>query len=247
MVKYLLGLISILVYVFIFLPIVILILMSFSSGALSSFPPEGFTIQWYQKFAGNRAAWDALKVSVTIAILNALLTVFVGTLAAYSLVRFSFRLKKVIQTLVFMPMVIPVVVFGISLLLFFRGIGLEPGILTVTLSHMVRSLPFAVMIISTSLTGFDPTLEEAAADLGANEFSIFRRVILPLILPGLIGAALISFTISFDEFVVTFFVAGGGIRTLPLYLYSKIRFTITPEINAGPVEVVSYSTSRIGK
>ena len=113
--------------------------------------------------------------------------------------------------------------------------------MTVTMAHMVRSLPFAVMIISTSLTGFDPTLEEAAADLGASEFNTFRKIVLPLILPGLIGAALISFTISFDEFVVTFFVAGGGIRTLPLYLYSQIRFTITPEINAISTFVISVS------
>jgi spermidine/putrescine transport system permease protein len=165
----------------------------------------------------------------------------IGTLAGYGLVRFEFPGKKIIQTFVFMPMVIPVIVFGISLLIFFRSIGLESGITTITMAHMVRSLPFAVMIISTSLTGFDPTLEEAAADLGASEFNTFRKIVLPLITPGLIGAALISFTISFDEFVVTFFVAGSGIRTLPLFLYSQIRFDVTPKINAISAFVLTVS------
>jgi spermidine/putrescine transport system permease protein len=230
--KYLLGVISILVYVFIFLPIVILVIMSFSSGALTSFPPSGFTLQWYEQFLNNRDAWSSLRTSIVIALINAVLTVFIGTMAAYGLVRFEFPGKKLLQSFVFLPMVIPVVVFGIAMLIFFRKIGLESGMFTVIIAHISRSLPYAVMMISTSLTGFDPTLEEAASDLGAGEYRIFRRVVLPLIAPGLIGAALISFTISFDEFVVTFFVAGSGVQTLPLYLYSLIRFTITPEINA---------------
>jgi spermidine/putrescine transport system permease protein len=239
--KYLLGVISILVYVFIFLPIVILVMMSFSSGKLTSFPPEGFTLTWYQEFMHNRYAWSSLAMSVVVALFSALLTVIIGTMAAYGLVRFDFPGKKLLQAFVFMPIVIPIVVSGIAMLIFFRKIGLESGIITVTIAHISRSLPYAVMIISSSLIGFDTRLEEAAADLGAGEFNTFRKIVLPLIAPGLIGAALISFTVSFDEFVVTFFVAGGGIQTLPLYLYSQIRFAITPEINAISTFVLAVS------
>lgn len=230
-----------LVYLYLFLPIVVLVMMSFTGGSLTSFPPQGFSLQWYASFWQNRAAWDALQTSVLIALFNALLTVILGVLAAYGLVRFDFPGKKVLQSLIFLPIIVPGIVFGIALLLYFHFIGLPSSIYTVTISHMVRALPFSVMLISTSLTGFNPSLEEAAKDLGAGEFSTFWKITLPLIMPGVISAALVSFTVSFDEFVITFFVSGQGVITLPLFLYSEIRFMVTPEINAISTVVLAIS------
>ena len=177
---------------------------------------------------------------------SALSCIVVVTVAAYGLVRFKFRGKRLLQTLIVLPIIVPHLVFGIDLLLFFKAIGISPNAFTVCIAHIVLAFPFAVMLISTSLSGFNPTLEDAAQDLGANERRTFFRVTLPLIAPGVVSAILVSFTVSFDEFAVSFFVSGKGVVTLPLFLYSELRFSVTPEINAISTFVLVISVLVIG-
>lgn len=238
--------ISGLVYVFLFMPIVALVIVSFNSASLTSLPINGLSLRWYEAFWNNRGAWDALGTSFTIAIVAAIFATILGGLASYGLVRLSFPAKRLFQSLIIVPIVIPHLVFGIDLLLFFKSIGISTSGLTICIAHTVLAFPFAVMLISTSLSGFNPALEEAAMDLGANQRRTFFRVTLPLIAPGVISAVLVAFTISFDEFVVTFFVSGKGVITLPLFLYSELRFSVTPEINAISTVVLAISLVVIG-
>ena len=238
--------ISGLIYVFLFLPIISLIIVSFNSASLTSLPIDGWSLRWYETFLDNRAAWAALGTSFGVALVSAVVTTILGLMAAYGLVRLNFRGKRALQALIVLPIVVPHLVFGIDLLLFFKAIGISPSAFTVCIAHILLAFPFAVMLISTSLSGFNPTLEDAAQDLGANERRTFLRVTLPLIAPGVISAVLVSFTVSFDEFVVSFFVSGKGVVTLPLFLYSELRFSVTPEINAISSFVLVISVLVIG-
>ena len=235
-----------LIYVFLFLPIVSLIIVSFNSASLTSLPIDGWSLRWYEAFFDNRAAWAALGTSLGVALTCAVATTILGLMAAYGLVRFQFRGKRLLQALIVLPIIVPHLVFGIDLLLFFKAIGISPNAFTVCIAHIVLAFPFAVMLIATSLSGFNPTLEDAAQDLGANERRTFFRVTLPLIAPGVVSAILVSFTVSFDEFVVSFFVSGKGVVTLPLFLYSELRFSVTPEINAISTFVLVISVLVIG-
>ena len=235
-----------LAYVFLFLPIVSLIIVSFNSASLTSLPIDGWSLRWYEAFFDNRAAWAALGTSLGVALACAVVTTILGLMAAYGLVRIRFPGKRLLQALIVLPIIVPHLVFGIDLLLFFKAIGISPNAFTVCIAHIVLAFPFAVLLISTSLSGFDPTLEDAAQDLGANEHRTFFRVTLPLIAPGVVSAILVSFTVSFDEFVVSFFVSGKGVVTLPLFLYSELRFSVTPEINAISTFVLAISVLVIG-
>ncbi len=235
-----------LIYIFLFLPIISLIIVSFNSASLTSLPIDGLSLRWYEAFLDNRSAWAALGTSLGVALVAAVVTTVLGVMAAYGLVRLKFPGKRLLQALIVLPIIVPHLVFGIDLLLFFKAIGISPNAFTVCIAHIVLAFPFAVMLISTSLSGFDPTLEDAAQDLGANERRTFFRVTLPLIAPGVISAILVSFTVSFDEFVVSFFVSGKGVVTLPLFLYSELRFSVTPEINAISTFVLAISVLVIG-
>ena len=242
----LLHIIAGLVYIFLFMPIISLVIVSFNSASLTSLPIDGLSLRWYEAFFHNRAAWAALSTSVSVALATAVVATILGLMAAYGLVRLQFRGKRLIQALIVLPIIAPHLVFGIDLLLFFHAIGISPNAFTVCIAHIVLAFPFTVMLISTSLSGFDPTLEDAAQDLGANERRTFFRVTLPLIAPGVISAILVAFTVSFDEFVVSFFVSGKGVVTLPLFLYSELRFSVTPEINAISTFVLTISVLVIG-
>lgn len=237
----LLHIIAGLVYIFLFMPIISLVIVSFNSASLTSLPIDGLSLRWYEAFFHNRAAWAALGTSVGVALVTAVVATILGLMAAYGLVRLQFQGKRLIQALILLPIIAPHLVFGIDLLLFFSAMGISPNAFTVCIAHIVLAFPFAVMLISTSLSGFNPTLEDAAQDLGANERRTFFRVTLPLIAPGVISAILVSFTVSFDEFVVSFFVSGKGVVTLPLFLYSELRFSVTPEINAISTFVLTIS------
>ena len=242
----LLHIIAGLVYIFLFMPIISLVIVSFNSASLTSLPIDGLSLRWYEAFFHNRAAWAALGTSVSVALVTAVVATILGLMASYGLVRLQFRGKRLIQALIVLPIIAPHLVFGIDLLLFFHAMGISPNAFTVCIAHIVLAFPFAVMLISTSLSGFNPTLEDAAQDLGANERRTFFRVTLPLIAPGVISAILVAFTVSFDEFVVSFFVSGKGVVTLPLFLYSELRFSVTPEINAISTFVLTISVLVIG-
>ena len=229
-----------LVYIFLFAPILVVALTSFNPEGRATIP-NGLTTQWYSDLMEDDQLIDALWTSLQIAVATALIASLLGLTAAYGLSRYRFPGRGGLQGLFYLPMLVPTVVSGVSLLTWYNEIGLDGGYLTILIAHVIFALPFSLTIILTSFAGFDTRLEEAAQDLGATPFRTFRYITLPLVMPGVIGGALIAFTLSFDEFVLTFFVAGGGVQTLPLVIYNRIRYLLSPEINAIATIVMVFS------
>lgn len=232
-----------LVYVFLFLPILLVVVTAFNPDGRVTFPPSGLTGRWFDELAGDDQMIEAFRTSLAVATIVALVASGLGLLAAWGLSRSAFRFKRGVRALFYLPMLVPGVVGGISLVIWFNRIGFQTGFWTIVIAHVVHALPFTLTLILTSFYGFDRRLEEASRDLGANEWHTFRRVTLPLVLPGVIGGALLAFTLSFDEFVLTFFVAGGGVQTLPLVIFSRIRFELSPVINAAAAVVIAVSVA----
>src|SRR5690349_23656609 len=195
-------------FVFLYLPIAFLVLFSFNDNIIPSLPFRGFTLKWYRELGFDFVLHEALYNSLFIAACTTVVSTTLGTLAAFPLVRCTFRFKQTGQLLVILPMIIPHFLMGVALLLFFAFVKLPLSRMTIVLGHVVFTLPFAVLIVSTRLYGFDRTLERAAGDLGATPAWVFWHVTQPLILPGLISEALFVFTLSMDEFLITFFVSG---------------------------------------
>lgn len=229
--RVLLGLHSALVYVFLYAPILILIVFSFNAGRQTA-RWEGFTLQWYVRLGENQQILAALKNSLIVASAATVVSTIFGTLAALALSRYSFRGKHATQAALFLPIIIPEIVFGAALVTFFGAIQFRLSIWTVIISHIAFSISYVAIVVRARLAGFDRSLEEAAMDLGAGPVQTFLRVTLPLILPGIIAGALLVFTISIDDYVVSSFVAGVGATTLPLQIYSMIKVGVTPEVNA---------------
>jgi spermidine/putrescine transport system permease protein len=230
-----------LVVVFLYAPIVILLIFSFNNSELPAFPLSGFTLHWYHQFLTNADLRGALETSAIIAALSSAAAVVLGILASIALVRRRFRGKGPVSALLLSPLVIPYVVFGISLLLLFHQLGIPRSILTVVIGHIVISLPYTILVIMPRLQQIDVSLEEAAYDLGASRLRTFRSITLPLILPAVVSAYLIAFTTSFDEYAVASFVVGPRV-TFPIYLYSALRFpTQLPQVIAVAVVVITVS------
>ena len=230
-----------LVVVFLYAPIVILLVFSFNNSSVPAFPLSGFTLQWYREFLGNTDLRGALETSAIIAALSSLIAVALGVLASIALTRRRFHGKAAVSALLLSPLVIPYVVFGISLLLLFHTLGVPNGLLTVVIGHVVISLPYTILVIIPRLEQIDVSLEEAAYDLGAGPIRTFRSIILPLILPAIVSAFLIAFTTSFDEYAVASFVIGTRV-TFPIYLYSALRFpSQLPQVIAVAVVVLIVS------
>jgi spermidine/putrescine transport system permease protein len=227
--------------VFLYAPIVILVIFSFNSSAVPSFPLSGFTLHWYGEFLANSDLRHALVTSAIIAALSSAGAVVLGVLASIALVRRRFRAKAPVSALLLSPLVIPYVVFGISLLLLFHTLGIPRSILTVMIGHVVISLPYTILVLMPRLQQIDESLEEAAYDLGASRTRTFRAITLPLILPAVLSAYLIAFTTSFDEYAVASFVVGTRL-TFPIYLYSALRFpNQLPQVIAVAVVVITLS------
>jgi spermidine/putrescine transport system permease protein len=207
---------------FLYAPIVILIIFSFNDRAIVSFPWQGFTLRWYREFMSNGELLNALKTSAFVALLTAIITTILAIPAALAFVRRRFFAKGLVSGILLAPLVIPLVVFGISLLILFNTIGIPQSALTIAIGHIVIALPFAILVLVPRIERIPPSLEEASRDLGAGALTTFRLVTFPLLLPALISAALISYTISFDEVVVASFINGEA-TTFPLYLYSQLR------------------------
>ncbi len=222
---------GILGFAFLYLPVFFLVLFSFNDHIIPSLPFRGFTLKWYRELGHDFVLHEALYNSLFIAAATTVVSTVLGTLAAFPLVRCTFRFKQASQALIILPMVIPHFLMGVALLLFFAFVSLPLSRLTVVLGHIVFTLPFAVLIVSTRLYGFDRTLELAAGDLGASPARVFRHVTLPLILPGVAGAALFVFTLSMDEFLITYFVSGQK-GTLTMYIWSLLKDGIAPRVNA---------------
>ena len=225
--------------VFLYAPIAILLIFSFNDSQLPTFPLSGFTTRWYHQFLTNPDLRGALATSAFVAAISSVGAVFLGVLASIALVRRRFAGKAALSALLLSPLVIPYVVFGISLLLFFHALGIPRSVVTVVVGHVVISLPYTILV--TRLGQIDVALEEAAADLGANRIATFRWIVLPLILPAVVSALLIAFTTSFDEYAVASFVVGTR-ATFPIYLYGALRFpSRLPEVIAVAVVVMIVS------
>ena len=230
-----------LLVVFLYAPIAILLIFSFNNSELPTFPLSGFTLHWYHQFLTNPDLKGALETSALVAALSSVGAVLLGVLASVALARKRFAAKAAVSALLLSPLVIPYVVFGISLLLFFHAVGIPRSILTVAIGHIVVSLPYTILVLVPRLDQIDVALEEAAADLGASPFQTFRLIVLPLILPAVLSAFLIAFTTSFDEYALASFVVGTRI-TFPVYLYSALRFpSQLPQVIAVAVVVMVIS------
>lgn len=227
--------------VFLYAPIAILILFSFNDRTFVSFPWEGFTFRWYQEFLENSALLSALRTSAYVAVITAIITVLLAIPAAILLVRRRFFGKGLISAILLSPLVIPLVVFGIALLILFNALGIPFSPLTIAIGHIVIALPFAVLTLVPRLERIPAWLEEASRDLGATAITAFRTVTFPLLAPAVISSFLISFVISFDEVVIASFIAGDE-PTFPLYLFSQLRLAQRlPQVIAVAVVVMLLS------
>ncbi|GGY18684.1 ABC transporter permease [Paludibacterium paludis] len=222
-----------LTYLFLYLPLVIVVVFSFNDSKLNA-EWVGFTFKWYHQLFANDKMLTAAGNSLVIALLASVAATLLGTLAGIALHRYKLRL---LPFLVLTPIAIPELLMGVSLVIFFvlvnQLIGiLELGLLTILLSHIAFCVGFVAIVVRARMQGMDDSLVEAARDLGATPFQAFRLVTLPLLKPGIIAGALMAFTLSIDDFVITFFTAGAGASTLPLEIYSMIKIAVTPEVNA---------------
>jgi spermidine/putrescine transport system permease protein len=217
--------------IFLWAPLLLVALFSFHSTGSLTFPFEGFSTRWYDEVFSNEVIRTAAENSLVVATSTALITALLGTLAAYGLTRTSSRLRGPLSLLFFLPITLPGLFIGIALLVSFSRVEWSLSLVTVTIAHLVYVFPFFFLVARAALERLDPALEETAADLGAGRWTVFRRVTLPQVWPVLVGAACLAFALSFDEFVITFFVIGPD-STLPLYIWSGLRRTIDPSINA---------------
>ena len=220
-----------LILVFLYAPIFIMGLMSFNASPFYQLPFD-FTLDWYVALSGNTAIKTAALRSVLIAICTTIIATILGTMASIALFRYDFRGKTVLQALLFPPIAIPWLITGTAMLIFFFGIGLGRGTPAVMIGHVALALPYVIVVVTARLATFDRTLEDAARSLGASGWTVTRRVTIPWILPGIIAGALFAFAVSFDQFVVSYFLSRPGDATLPVLIYTSIRQGFTPEINA---------------
>jgi spermidine/putrescine transport system permease protein len=223
-----LWLAGLLAYAFLYAPLVIVVAYSFNDSRLNA-EWVGFTLSWYQKLFSNekmlKAAWNSLVIGLTASAVSTVL----GTMAGYAMYRYKMRLLPV---LVLAPIAIPEILMGVSLLIFFVMLNITLGIVSIVLSHIAFCIGFVAIVVRSRLAGMDESLTEAARDLGAAPWQAFRLVTLPLIMPGVVAGALMAFTLSIDDFVITFFTAGVGSSTLPLQIYTMVKIAVTPEVNA---------------
>lgn len=221
------------IFLFLYLPILLLIVYSFNdSGRGASTVWQGFTLNWYGEVFRNSRIIQATRVSLWVAFWSTIISTILGTLTAIAMERFRFRAKRTYDAILYLPIIIPDIVMALSTLLFFVLIGVSLSRYTILIAHIAFNISFVAIVVRARLADMDESLEEAANDLGANPWQTFRRITLPLLMPGIVSGALLAFTLSLDDFVITFFMAGPNSTTLPVQVYSMIRQGVTPEINA---------------
>lgn len=217
---------------FLYLPILLLVIYSFNASKLVTVW-GGFSTRWYVELWQNQGLLDAAWVTVRVGLLSATIATILGTLAAIALVRHKrFHGRLLFTGMVYAPLVMPEVITGLSLLLLFVAINFDRGFWTVTLAHITFSMCYVAVVVQSRLSTFDPSLEEAARDLGATPFAAFFQVTLPIIAPAVIAGWMLAFTLSLDDLVIASFTSGPGATTLPMKIYSQVRLGVTPEINA---------------
>lgn len=219
------------VFCFLFLPILVLVVFSFNTSKLN-IVFEGFTVRWYYELFNNPMLLEALWNTLLVAVISTVVSTVIGTVSSYALKRFDFPLKKFINELLYIPVVIPDIVLGIALLCIYAVIKLELGMFTLILSHIAFSIPYVIINVNSVMEMMNPNLEEAAADLGASKMRTFFSVVLPSLLPGIFSGAQLAFTLSLDDVVISYFTAGPESNTLPLQVFSMIKTGVTPDVNA---------------
>ena len=220
-----------LVLLFLFAPLAVVVLFSFNASEISMFPIRGLTLRWYDRLFANQTFQEALVNSLVVAAATVVLATVLGVAAAHGIHRYARRWRTPLRSGAIMPMMVPRLILGIALLSFYNLVNADLSLVTVIFGHTVFAMPYVVLIVSARLVGFDDSLEEAARDLGAGTLRVLFEITLPLLKPAIVASALISFTLSFDEVVVTFFTTGNE-NTLPMLIWSMLRFGLTPEINA---------------
>lgn len=228
------------VLVFLYLPIVILAINSFNESRFGGVW-TGFSLKWYERLFAERSIWHALSNSLIIATVATIISTFLGTIAALALYQYKSFLQKTHSALMYTPLVIPDILMGISLLLFFVSLKIGLGLATVCIAHITFCISYVTMLIRARLQNFDTALVEAAYDLGASSLTVFFRIMIPFLAPAILASALLAFTLSIDDFVITFFVVGPGVSTLPIYVYSMIKFGSPPLINALSVVLLTVT------
>lgn len=240
-------------YLFLYLPIIILVIFSFNDSRSTAIW-DGFSLQWYAQMIADDQIILALWNSLFVAIVSTLVSTVLGTLAAMAMERYRFGGQLIMDAVLYLPIIIPDIAMAIMLLLFFNlsGIGFEPWIFrifglrlavpySVIIGHVAFNISFVAVVVRARLANMDRTLEEAANDLYANNWKTFRRVTLPMMMPGILGGALLAFTLSLDDFVITFFTSGAGFNTLPVRVFGMIKKGVTPKINAVSTLMLAFS------
>ena len=232
------------VLLFLMAPIIAIIPLSFNSESFFSYPMPGLSLKWYRQFFGADPRWmAALRVSLIVAFLVTILSTILGTVAALGLSQGRLPFKPVILGTLISPMIVPVIITAVGIYLFYAPLGLIGTIWGLVLAHTVLATPFVVVTVTSTLTGFDRSLARAAAGLGASPIKVFRSIVLPLILPGVISGALFAFVTSFDEVVVALFISSAEQRTLPKVMFGGIREQISPTITAAATVLIVFSTT----
>ncbi len=216
---------------FLYLPIAVMVAMAFNESVLYELPLKPSTI-WFERLADNERLLRASANSIGLALANTVIATVLGTMAALAFARYRFRGRTLLRLLLFPPITIPWLIIGTAMLVMFFWIGIGRGLHAMLLGHVALSLPYVVVVVGARLASFSGDLEEAAATLGAGPWQTFRRVTLPVLAPGIVAAALFAFAVSFDQFVISYFLAAPGVSTLPVEIYSAIRKGFTPEVNA---------------
>lgn len=219
------------VLAFLYIPIMVLVIYSFNDSKINA-TWTGFTFDWYVQLFQNPRVIEAAINSLTIAIVTTVVATVLGTLFALAMHRYAYRLKGIYDGIVYLPILVPEILMGLSLLLLFSQFGVDLGKTTIIIAHITFSISYVVVVVAARLSGMGKDLEEAANDLGATPWQTFRYVTFPTIAPGVVAAALLTFTLSIDDFVISFFVSGPNSTTLPLYIYGLVKKGISPEINA---------------
>jgi len=237
---------GVLFFGFVYLPLITIVFLSFNSNPINMLVWDGFTFDWYKSIFGYSTKLDedaiylestdqllsSVKNSLIVSITTTIISTIIGTITAIALARFRFKFKSFYRALIFLPMMIPDIVLGIGLLIYFVTIGIKLSLLSIIIGHCTFLSSYVFIVVSARIAGMDETLEEASYDLGAGRLITFKRITLPLIAPGIIGGALLAFIISLDDLVITYFIAGVDSTTLPVFIYGIMRRGIKPEINA---------------
>ncbi|MDR2542362.1 MAG: ABC transporter permease [Treponema sp.] len=223
---------------FLFLPLVVLVIYSFNNS--TSMTWTGFSFRWYQRLLSERGLWTAFRNSIVIALTSATTATIIGTIGAIGVSWYRFKLRGYVQTISFLPMILPEIIIGVSLSVFFASVGIPLGLFTIYIAHTTFNIPFVFLMVMARLYEFDFSMIEAAADLGANEKQTLFKITLPICKPGIISGFLTAITLSLEDFVITFFVAGPGSSTLPVFILSAItkKGGITPLISALSVVMI---------